>query len=1378
MQDDGRLTRLFRQKAGSRIGILSAALGAAAVVLGLAAAITFAADGVAPEPPGSLTAVVGSSAPIVAKLSWTASTGASGYVVYASEAADGPYDKVGATAGLSFDYADGFAGTPYWFRVVAVDGSGDQSTPAQAGPITATWKFSPHNGPTRDTKTCAKCHVLHDAAAGTLLRSSATTSSAAQIETCYQCHDGRGANADIKAGPIDSFGLTSGHTLETSPTVGELTADCSSCHSLHRPASTVRMLPGRSVNGTEVASAGPEWCLACHDETNKWYAGTYPPAAVPTRNAAGYPVAGTWPGPRTYESTSNAHRLIQEATQTPEGGDPIRRQQGDCLYCHAAHRGSNTYDGLLGTFRPTTQSTLASDQAQGVYAAACFQCHGGVRPSGFTTTPVDIKQFVTAAKPNAGHRIETSGGVLPVGSPLPCYECHGPHGSTRGNASLISDTLGQDLSTATDSDVRHFCFTCHSTADTGRGWDSVAATYSVVSASNKVVGLPRNGGVLKLPAVAGHTEADTQACSACHGNNYREAGGVNVHNPGTGSVPEHISPTTSSCFGAGCHDSSKSLPEVHALYAGPGSERPQYANSCELCHENENPNRIDWTQATAQCTGVCHSGTTHSQYNAKHALTAASDECVSCHESDISVVHGAGTGDFTKCATCHDNVSNWAKTGDCTGCHNGTDVGTHAYTPADPNHYSEATHTATPFTGTVQSAGPDGLVAAGGEECSTCHSSTLKAAHSSTSTSGGSVTCAECHTDTTLGSSAVVASNWSTRTCVECHDTGAATTHDSYATTHTVSAGSCAGTGTSCHNYTDLAQLHANSQSGGMPKYRSCTNTDSADPTGCHTSLDKRPTPVDPAASCGEGTSGCHQEKTTTNHGYEASTHTGNLGTGVVPLFSDHEFVGPVAYGVVCSDCHSSELGPTHADICSTCHPVARGSFTSWNKTCSQAACHPTYHANSVAIHDAAASGNCGSCHDETNFDLLPNPCANCHEYYNAADTIAPVTISNVLTAYVGAARIIFSVTDNGNVGVATTFYRIDGGSTIRGDSAVVADAGSHTIEFWSVDQNGNEELPHKSALFTTTADSVAPITSSNARPAYEGPAAITLSASDSSTVGVKNTYYSLNGAPATAGTTISLTPPAAGTDTYILTFWSEDYSGNVETPNVTTFTVTRDVTAPSTTCDALEGQTYTVAQTFHLTATDTGTGVASTWYKLDGAPSFTRYTTGIGVPLPASGSAAHTISWYSIDRAGNTESTKSVNFSMSVVAVAPDPPTLINLPPDGSSFVYGEEDPPSYTLQWTPVTAPDGDPCTYQLELVTQSPWSSAFRFATATTPISLTGTSYTIPQCWGAFYYWQVRAVDALHPGLISQPSTVDLFIVNDGEYPYGSPYLGPYN
>jgi hypothetical protein len=58
----------------------------------------------------------------------------------------------------------------------------------------------------------------------------------------------------------------------------------------------------------------------------------------------------------------------------------------------------------------------------------------------------------------------------------------------------------------------------------------------------------------------------------------------------------------------------------------------------------------------------------------------------------------------------------------------------------------------------------------------------------------------------------------------------------------------------------------------------------------------------------------------------------------------------------------------------------------------------------------------------------------------------------------------------------------------------------------------------------------------------------------------VKRTYYRLNDGPILAGTSVVI-PAASGTTAYTLTFWSEDWAGNVETHNIVNFTVTSNTT-------------------------------------------------------------------------------------------------------------------------------------------------------------------------------------------------------------------------
>ena len=156
-------------------------------------------------------------------------------------------------------------------------------------------------------------------------------------------------------------------------------------------------------------------------------------------------------------------------------------------------------------------------------------------------------------------------------------------------------------------------------------------------------------------------------------------------------------------------------------------------------------------------------------------------------------------------------------------------------------------------------------VEAGGEECSTCHTATLKVAHASTST-----------TVVRSPVSSATRTPRSVRVRDRCrlgerplhrlprhrrgHDARRATT-----TAHTVdTARGCADSGASCHgSTTSLAELHTRASPVASPTCASCGNTGAmrrhAD--------DTRPAAVT-ADSCGSGSvGGCHSDKTTTNHG-------------------------------------------------------------------------------------------------------------------------------------------------------------------------------------------------------------------------------------------------------------------------------------------------------------------------------------------------------------------------------------------------------------------------------------------------------------------------------------------------------------------------------
>ena len=82
------------------------------------------------------------------------------------------------------------------------------------------------------------------------------------------------------------------------------------------------------------------------------------------------------------------------------------------------------------------------------------------------------------------------------------------------------------------------------------------------------------------------------------------------------------------------------------------------------------------------------------------------------------------------------------------------------------------------------------------------------------------------------------------------------------------------------------------------------------------------------------------------------------------------------------------------------------------------------------------------------------------------------------------------------------------------------------------------------------------------------------------------------------------------------------------------------DSTPPTTISDTLVR--YVGSATIHLFATDNagGSGVAHTYYRVDGKP----LQEGTTVVVKASG--RHTLEFWSVDRAGNVEELKSIGFS------------------------------------------------------------------------------------------------------------------------------------
>ena len=140
---------------------------------------------------------------------------------------------------------------------------------------------------------------------------------------------------------------------------------------------------------------------------------------------------------------------------------------------------------------------------------------------------------------------------------------------------------------------------------------------------------------------------------------------------------------------------------------------------------------------------------------------------------------------------------------------------------------------------------------------------------------------------------------------------------------------------------------------------------------------------------------------------------------------------------------------------------------------------------------------------------------------------------------------------------------------------------------------------------------------------------------------------------------------PTAGQGTYRFYTVSYDVAGNVETSPVSYDTVTEvetgmpdtttiyDTTPPVTT-DNADADWHNAAVTVTLTPADEtgGSGVDKTFYKVDGAATFSEGTSVvIGAPADHSNDGTHTIYYYSKDKAGNDELTKQATVKIDTQA-------------------------------------------------------------------------------------------------------------------------------
>jgi hypothetical protein len=245
-------------------------------------------------------------------------------------------------------------------------------------------------------------------------------------------------------------------------------------------------------------------------------------------------------------------------------------------------------------------------------------------------------------------------------------------------------------------------------------------------------------------------------------------------------------------------------------------------------------------------------------------------------------------------------------------------------------------------------------------------------------------------------------------------------------------------------------------------------------------------------------------------------------------------------------------------------------------------------------------------------------------------------------------------------VGTAIEAY-IDHGDMISDGSTTVTVAGEYSISVSSIsssDVNKNvifkvvninstdmgtfKNGPIIQVLNLAVEDITAPITTDDAPSGWQNTSfTITLTASDISGSGVNSTFYKVNDGSWTTGTSVLI--DTEGNNTVL--YYSVDNAGNVESSN--TVYAKLDTTGPLTTDDA-PSSWQNSSFTINLTANDvSGSGVNSTFYKVnDGS-----WTSGTSVLIDTEGN--NTVLYYSVDNAGNVESSNTVYAKLDTIAPA-----------------------------------------------------------------------------------------------------------------------------
>ena len=152
----------------------------------------------------------------------------------------------------------------------------------------------------------------------------------------------------------------------------------------------------------------------------------------------------------------------------------------------------------------------------------------------------------------------------------------------------------------------------------------------------------------------------------------------------------------------------------------------------------------------------------------------------------------------------------------------------------------------------------------------------------------------------------------------------------------------------------------------------------------------------------------------------------------------------------------------------------------------------------------------------------------------------------------------------------------------------------------------------------------------------------------------------------------MSVPQPASGTESHTLTFWSEDWSGNTETPKTVMFTVSRDITPPVTTLSNIRQYYRSAYVRIDLTASDAGSGVKMKYFRWDGTGPFQA---GDYIVNQHVTQGPHVLEYWAEDNVGNEEVHKFAYFTVDWTAPTVSSNAVAEYPASGANITINASD-------------------------------------------------------------------------------------------------------